>query len=405
MSEIINNQQLLERDDLVVRCSLLVDRRSKLSDEQRATSDEQRTTKFDDLALDVFNYQYKYNAFFSQFCDLIDKKPTQINSIAELPFLPITFFKNKILKTGDWKTEIQFLSSGTTGVITSSHHVKSTDWYNAITKNGFESFYGSLKNYCILGLLPAYLERPGSSLVHMVDYFIGQSAHPQSGFFLYNQADLKLILEDTARTKTPTILFGVTFALLDFVEKYTLQLPDLIIIETGGMKGRRKEIIRSELHEKLRKGFGAKKIHSEYGMTELLSQAYLVDSCALLVDSCQLTVDSLRAINVCQLSTDNCQLNALSTVNEQRTTRFEPIATMKVLSRDVTDPFSIFPLDPKKNKSPTGALNIIDLANIDTCSFIATDDLGKVYADGSFEVLGRMDNSDVRGCALLMVNG
>ena len=398
MSEIINNQQLLERDNLIVRCSLLVDRRSKLSDEQR-------TTKFDDLALDVFNYQYKYNAFFSQFCDLIDKKPTQINSIAELPFLPITFFKNKILKTGDWKTEIQFLSSGTTGVITSSHHVKSTDWYNAITKNGFESFYGSLKNYCILGLLPAYLERPGSSLVHMVDYFIGQSAHPQSGFFLYNQADLKLILEDTARTKTPTILFGVTFALLDFVEKYTLQLPDLIIIETGGMKGRRKEIIRSELHEKLRKGFGAKKIHSEYGMTELLSQAYLVDSCALLVDSCQLTVDSLRAINVCQLPTDNCQLNALSTVNEQRTTRFEPIATMKVLSRDVTDPFSIFPLDPKKNKSPTGALNIIDLANIDTCSFIATDDLGKVYADGSFEVLGRMDNSDVRGCALLMVNG
>ena len=140
-------------------------------------------------------------------------------------------------------------------------------------------------------------------------------------------------------------------------------------------------------------------------MTELLSQAYLVDSCALLVDSCQLTVDSLRAINVCQLSTGNCQLNALSTVNEQRTTRFEPIATMKVLSRDVTDPFNIFPSDPKKNKSPTGALNIIDLANIDTCSFIATDDLGKVYADGSFEVLGRMDNSDVRGCALLMVNG
>jgi len=385
LSEIINNQQLLERDNLIVRCSLLVDRRSKLSDEQRTTNNEQRTTKFDDLALDVFNYQYKYNAFFSQFCDLINKKPTQINSIAELPFLPITFFKNKILKTGDWKTETQFLSSGTTGVITSSHHVKSTDWYNAITKNGFESFYGSLKNYCILGLLPAYLERPGSSLVHMVEYFIRQSAHPQSGFFLYNQADLKLILEDTARTKTPTILFGVTFALLDFVEKYTLQLPDLIIIETGGMKGRRKEIIRSELHEKLRKGFGA--------------------NCAHLVDSCQLTVDSLRAINVCQLSTDNYQLNALSTVNEQRTTRFEPIATMKVLSRDVTDPFNIFPSDPKKNKSPTGALNIIDLANIDTCSFIATDDLGKVYADGSFEVLGRMDNSDVRGCALLMVNG
>ncbi len=346
----LNNQQLSERTKLIERISNL-----------GASSQF-----FEGLAFDVFNYQYKYNAFYKQFCDLITKKKLSPSSITQIPFLPITFFKNKIIKTGDWQSETQFLSSGTTGVTTSTHHVNSIDWYNSITKNGFESFYGSLKNYCILGLLPAYLERQGSSLVHMVNYFIAQSAHPQSGFFLYNQTDLKSVLMELHTVGTPTILFGVTFALLDFVEKYTthyLQLPELIIIETGGMKGRRKEMIRDELHEKLHAGFGTKKIHSEYGMTELLSQAYLTDKKV-----------------------------------------FEPINTMKVLTRDVTDPIQIFAThynSVSANLNRTGALNIIDLANIDTCSFIATDDLGKVYADGSFEVLGRMDNSDVRGCALL----
>ncbi len=339
-----DTHQILEREKLVDRIASL-DKGSKL---------------FDALALDVFNYQYKYNAFFSQFCDLIHKKPAQISSIEQLPFLPITFFKNKTIKTGDWQTETEFLSSGTTGVVTSTHHVRDANWYNAITQKGFETVYGNLKNYCILGLLPAYLERPGSSLVHMVDYFIKQSGHPQSGFFLYNHSELKSILEQNAQTKTPAILFGVTFALLDFVEQNTLQLPELIIIETGGMKGRRKEIIREELHDSLRKGFGTTKIHSEYGMTELFSQAYLTNA------------------NI-----------------------FETISTMKVLSRDVTDPFKILKNKIENKKSATGALNIIDLANLDTCSFIATDDLGKVYAEGSFEVLGRMDNSDIRGCSLL----
>ena len=340
----IKNQQLLERTKLMERISNL----------------SASFPLFDDLALDVFNYQYKYNAFYKQFCDLIHKKNQPFEHILQIPFLPITFFKSKIIKTGDWQTETLFVSSGTTGVVTSTHHVNSTEWYNTITKKGIESFYGSLKKYCILGLLPAYLERPGSSLVHMVDYFIAQSGHPNSGFYLYNLEDLKIILEENALTNTPTILFGVTFALLDFVEKYRLQLPELIIIETGGMKGRRQEIIRAQLHKSLRNGFGTQNIHSEYGMTELLSQAYLTN--------------------------DNT---------------FEPIASMKVLSRDVTDPFKIFNPITFKNKTPTGTLNIIDLANIDTCSFVATDDLGKVYANGSFEVLGRMDNSDVRGCALL----
>lgn len=360
-----DTHQLLERKKLVDKINRLSAISYQYFSEEELTAHSSRlTASFDALALDVFNYQYKYNAFFSQFCDLIYKNPHQVNSIFQLPFLPITFFKNKTLKTGDWHSETKFLSSGTTGVITSSHHVMSVDWYNSITKKAFEIVYGSLKNYCILGLLPAYLERPGSSLVHMVNYFIKQSEHPKSGFFLYNHSDLKNILEHNAATKTPTILFGVTFALLDFVETYTLNLPELIIIETGGMKGRRREIIRDELHESLRKGFGTQKIHSEYGMTELLSQAYLTD------------------IGL-----------------------FVPSSTMKVLSRDVTDPFKMFNLVPENKKTPTGALNIIDLANIDTCSFIATDDLGKVHPNGSFEVLGRMDNSDVRGCALLMVNG
>jgi hypothetical protein len=229
-------------------------------------------------------------------------------------------------------------------------------FYKTLCHQGFEQFYGKVENYCFLGLLPSYLEREGSSLIVMVDDFIKKSKYPQSGFFLYNHEALCHILVKNKAKNIPTVLFGVSFALLDFVEQFQLNFPELIIMETGGMKGRRREMIREELHETIQNGFGTTAIHSEYGMTELMSQGY-----------------------------------------SKGFGRFESSATMKILLRDVNDPLSILP-----NSGRLGVLNVIDLGNLDTCSFIATDDLVRVYADNSFDVLGRLDSSDVRGCNLLV---
>jgi hypothetical protein len=251
--------------------------------------------------------------------------------------------------------EVAFTSSGTTGTITSSHFVTDVSWYVESFREAFALFYGDIEKYTILALLPAYLEREGSSLIYMADDLIRQSKNPDSGFFLYDHDKLYQQLKKQQEAKKPTILIGVTFALLDFIEKYTLDFPELIVMETGGMKGRRKEMIREELHEQLCRGFGVEAIQSEYGMTELLSQAYSKGEGIF-----------------------NCP------------------PWMKIIVRDTNDPMTLL------NKDRTGGINVIDLANINSCSFIATQDLGKVYADNSFEVLGRFDNSDIRGCNLLI---
>jgi hypothetical protein len=248
-----------------------------------------------------------------------------------------------------------FTSSGTTGMITSSHSVADVSWYVESFRKAFKLFYGDIKNYTVLALLPSYLEREGSSLIYMAQDMITESANADSGFLLYNHQELYNNLIKQKVAGKPTLLIGVTFALLDFVEQYQIEFPQLIVMETGGMKGRRKEMIREELHSTLCTGFGVSVIHSEYGMTELLSQAYSKGNGIF-----------------------NCP------------------PWMKVITRDTNDPFTLI------EAGKTGGVNIIDLANINSCSFIATQDLGKVYEDGSFEVLGRFDNSDIRGCNLLI---
>ncbi len=310
--------------------------------------------EFDGLALQVFRWQYNNNVLYRQFADLLGKMPDKINQVYEIPFLPISFFKSHTVSTGTFIPETIFSSSGTTGATTSKHILKSKDWYDQNTLMGFQHFYGPLDNWRILALLPSYLEREGSSLVHMTDYFIRLTAKNGSGFFLHDIDGLITQLKSPFRGKT--LLLGVSFALLDLAEYVgKIRLGNTIVMETGGMKGRRKEITREELHRDLTKAFGVTNIHSEYGMTELLSQAY---------------------------SRGNGQ--------------FFPSATMKVLIRETTDPFSYCP------KGRAGAVNIIDLANLDSCSFIATDDLGKVNENDSFQILGRMDLSDVRGCNLMV---
>jgi phenylacetate-coenzyme A ligase PaaK-like adenylate-forming protein len=320
-------------------------------------------TEFDNLALEIFAFQYKYNAFYQRYCSLIGKEFSKISTINDIPFLPIQFFKNQKIQSGSWIPETVFTSSGTTGLTTSSHYIKDIDFYKTLCYRGFEQFYGKVEDYCFLGLLPSYLEREGSSLIVMVDDFIKKSKYADSGFFLYNHQELCHILVKNKKNNIPTVLFGVSFALLDFAENFAIDFPELIIMETGGMKGRRREMIREELHQAIQKGFGTSVIHSEYGMTELMSQGY-----------------------------------------SKGFGRFESSKTMHILTRDVNDPLSILPVSRQvlSHSGRLGVLNVIDLGNLDTCSFIATDDLGRVYQDNSFEVLGRLDSSDVRGCNLLV---
>lgn len=311
--------------------------------------------QFNETCLQIFRYQAKNCTIYRKFIEGLKIDPVNVQSINEIPFLPVEFFKSQRIISNNEAAEITFTSSGTTGITTSSHYVTDVSWYTESFRRAFTLFYGDIKNYTVLALLPSYLERGGSSLVYMVADLVKTSANPDSGFYLYNHNELYQQLKKKQSEQKPTLLIGVTFALLDFTEQYNLNFPGLVVMETGGMKGRRKEMIREEVHELLSNGFGVEIVHSEYGMTELLSQAYSKGKGIF-----------------------NCP------------------PWMKIIIRDANDPMSVL-TDEK-----TGGINVIDLANFNSCSFIATQDLGKVYADSSFEVLGRFDNSDIRGCNLLI---
>jgi len=312
-------------------------------------------SEFEQRALYIFRKQASENPVYRTYLQRLDLDIERITQLQDIPFLPIEFFKTKTILLDGLSSEIVFSSSGTTGMQQSKHPVSDVSYYEWSYRLAFQHFYGDVKKFAILALLPSYQEREGSSLIYMVDDLIKQALPDYSGYFLYNHHDLYERLLHLRQQHIPTLLIGVTYALLDFIENYTVDFPKLIIMETGGMKGKRREMIREELHQSLCRGFGVQEIHSEYGMTELLSQAYSKGHGVF-----------------------NCP------------------PWMKVLSRDINDPLSI--LSPEK----TGGINIIDLANIHSCSFIATQDLGKVYTDGSFEILGRFDESDIRGCNLLV---
>lgn len=330
---------------------------------------------FEQLALGIFHFQYGANPVYQSYVNALGIKPDHIDKLENIPFLPVSFFKTDKIKTGKFNAAEIFESSGTTQTVNSRHYVKDIAVYTESFTRGFENFYGKVNNWCILGLLPSYLERGNSSLVYMVDTLIKMSTHPQSGFYLHDLGRLKETLVSLEKIKQKTLLIGVTYALLDFAEKFPLGLSHTTIMETGGMKGRRRELTRMEVHEQLKKAFNKHEIHSEYGMTELLSQAYA-----------------------------------------KKEGRFHCPKWMKVMIRDDEDPFEVRSQEsgvssqtltthlPIPIGTPlTGAINIIDLANVYSCSFIATDDIGKLHPDNSFEVLGRMDGSDLRGCSLLTV--
>jgi phenylacetate-coenzyme A ligase PaaK-like adenylate-forming protein len=314
---------------------------------------------FNNLCIDIFNFQYQNNAVYQKYCTALGILPNTVIHIEQIPFLPIQFFKTHTIKTTAFKEEAIFESSGTTQTVNSKHFVKDVSLYKKSFTKTFEQFYGNAKNWCVIGLLPSYLERNNSSLVMMVDDLIKQSNNILSGFYLYDIEKLHATILHNEIAKQPTLLIGVTYALLDFAKQYKMQLKYTTIIETGGMKGRREEMTRKEVHEILQNKFGVSSIHSEYGMTELLSQAY----------------------------------------SKKDGVFFSP-NWMKILIREEDDPFSI---TANSLTTTTGLINVIDLANLYSCSFIATDDVGKLYANGGFEVLGRKDNSDLRGCSLLTI--
>jgi phenylacetate-coenzyme A ligase PaaK-like adenylate-forming protein len=312
--------------------------------------------QFTKIALDVFKHQFKNNKVYRSFCDLIHKHPSDVTKVEQIPFLPIQFFKTREVLSSLEEIDEIFTSSGTTGSITSKHFVTDINLYKESYLKGFVHFYGNIEEYAVLALLPNYLERNGSSLVFMVDDLIAKSKNSESGFYLNNIDELakKLIYLEEKGQKI--LLIGVSFALLDLIEKHQFNLKNTIVMETGGMKGRRKELIRNELHQLLQKGFGVDEVHSEYGMTELLSQAYSKGSGV-----------------------------------------FETPPWMKILARDTEDALTILP------SGKAGGINVIDLANYNSCSFIATQDLGKVHENETFEIIGRFDNSDIRGCNLMVL--
>ncbi len=317
---------------------------------------------FEELAVEIFQFQYEHNSVYRQFCNFLQIQYAEVITLEQIPFLPIRFFKSHRVITTAADAAIVFESSGTTSTVNSKHFVIDTSLYKNSFTRGFQQFYGTASGKCILGLLPSYLERSNSSLVYMVDALIHQSHHPLSGFYLYNHDKLYSTLVHNELLQQPTIVIGVTYALLDFAEKYPMQLRNTILMETGGMKGRREEMTRPEVHQLLQQQLGVSLVHSEYGMTELLSQAYSKG-------------DGI----------------------------FHCPAWMKILLREEDDPFAIALPGSAKEKPLTGAINVIDLANLYSCSFIATDDVGRLYSNASFEVLGRMDNSDARGCSLMTV--
>lgn len=313
------------------------------------------TIDFEDLALKIFQHQAKNNSVYKKYISLLNIEPSEVTKISEIPFLPIQFFKSHQILSSEESIQQTFLSSGTTGMQQSKHHVTDLSLYEQSYLKGFANFYGAIEDYVVLALLPSYLERDGSSLIYMVEDLIKKSKNPDSGFYLHNLEELKATLLKLEAAGKKILLVGVSFALLDLVDMHQFSLKNTIVMETGGMKGKRKEMIREELHAVLKNGFGVAEIHSEYGMTELLSQAYS------------------KGHGV-----------------------FETPAWMKILIRDTEDPLSLLP------NEKTGGINVIDLANFNSCSFIATQDLGKIHDNGTFEILGRFDNSDIRGCNLLI---
>jgi len=312
--------------------------------------------QFDKMALKVFRFQYENNLVYREFCDFLNTDVQKVKTIQQIPFLPIQFFKSHSVVSNSNPIQTTFTSSGKTGMVTSKHLVTDVSIYEESYRKGFSQFYGNIEDYVVLALLPSYLEREGSSLIHMVDDLIQLSNHPESGFYLHNYDELIEKIIQLDQSGQNVILIGVTYALLDLIEKQSFQLENTIIMETGGMKGKRKEMIREELHQQLCNGFGVKSIHSEYGMTELLSQAYSLGEGI-----------------------------------------FECPSWMQISIRDTEDALSYV------REGKTGGINVIDLANINSCSFIATQDLGKKYRNGSFKVLGRFDHSDIRGCNLMVV--
>jgi hypothetical protein len=311
---------------------------------------------FNAVALDIYQYQYAQNSLYRRYNELLHIQPGQVKTIGQIPFLPISFFKTHKVISGSWtQEELLFESSGTTGEVPSRHYVKDNSVYHVSLTAGFQAFYGDPADYVILALLPSYLERGHSSLVHMAKELMALSGHPENGFYLNEWEQLATVLQRLAGEGRKILLLGVTFALLDFAAAYPMPLGNTIVMETGGMKGRREEWTREQVHEFLQQQWQLKEVHSEYGMTELLSQAYAFGGGI-----------------------------------------FEPALTMQVRVRDLQDPFDI------RDKG-TGALNIIDLANIHSCSFIATEDIGRLHEGQRFEVLGRMDHVALRGCSLMAV--
>jgi hypothetical protein len=311
--------------------------------------------EFNVMALEIFRYQYASNAVYADFVDQLSIYPKEVGHFTQVPFLPVSFFKSHLILSGKQKVETQFRSSGTTGSDNSRHAVVDTGLYRQSFLKGFTHFFGNIEEYTLLALLPSYLEKGDSSLIFMVDELIKRTGKPESGFFLDNLQKLHDLLAELRDRGEKVMLIGVTYALLDLAEQYPLDFPALFLMETGGMKGRRKEMVREEVHLKLKEAFGLQRVYSEYGMTELLSQAYSMGDGLFLTPP-----------------------------------------WMKVLIRDANDPLTLNP------EEKTGGINIIDLANLHSCSFIATQDLGKLHLNGKFEVLGRFDHSDVRGCNLMV---
>lgn len=311
---------------------------------------------FEDITFQIFKHQFKNNRVYRSFCDLLYKNPSDVSKIEDIPFLPIQFFKSHNIVSSKDSVKQIFTSSGTSRSVTSKHHITDLNIYESSFRKGFELFYGNIEDYTVLALLPSYLEREGSSLIYMVKDLIKASNKPKSGFYLHNLSELKDTLLELESKEEKVLLIGVSYALLDLIELYQFSLNNTIVMETGGMKGKRKELIKQELHSILKKGFGVNSIHSEYGMTELLSQAY-------------------------------SKGNGI----------FECPNWMKLLTRDTEDALTLQPI------GKTGGINVIDLANINSCSFIATQDLGKTYQNNRFEIIGRFNNSDIRGCNLMVL--
>lgn len=313
---------------------------------------------FEAHALDLFRFQATNNPLYKQYVSLLGIDIATVHHLHQIPFLPIDFFKSHRVVTSDWQPAVVFESSGTTGQVRSKHYVEDVDFYLRVAESIFNRFYGALEDFHILALLPSYLERDNSSLVAMADYFIKKSQSPFSGFYLYDHERLVEQLKRASNKKGKIILLGVSFALLDLAERFDIDLSEAIVMETGGMKGKREELTRGELHATLKRRFNVPAIHSEYGMTELLSQAY-------------------------------AKANG----------HFEAPPWMKVLIRDINDPFEVF----DEGVTQSGGVNIIDLANVQSCAFIETQDIGRRLGGDSFEILGRFDNADVRGCNLMAI--